>query len=148
MKIVFEHLDRKTIIIGNDYESIMNKIRLLFLDKNDSRVLFFDLELNDVFDFTSYDQIQDQANGLKMMFGSTNKLNDSSAAPYSTSSGTSNDTASPASIKRKRKRARREEDDYDVIPSFLFSNMVLIYLVFRGSWTNRLYCRLIVTLFC
>ena len=76
MKIVFEHQGRKTIIIGNDYESIMNKIRLLFPGENDTTVLFYDNELDDFFDFTSFDQIQDQPNGVKMTFNSFKRSND------------------------------------------------------------------------
>ncbi|CAF2728073.1 unnamed protein product [Rotaria sp. Silwood2] len=68
MKIVFEHQGRKTTILGNDYVSIVEKIRLLFPNQNDRRIQFYDPELNDYFEFTSYEQIIDQPNGLKMNF--------------------------------------------------------------------------------
>ena len=79
MKIILEYLDRKTIIIVSDYETIVNKIRLLFPNEIDSTILFYDYELKDYFDFTSFDQTEDQPNSVKMTFNSSRKLNDFAA---------------------------------------------------------------------
>lgn len=68
MKIVFEHQGRKTTILGNDYETIVSKIRLLFPDQSHHRIQFYDPELIDYFEFTSYEQVIDQPNGLRMNF--------------------------------------------------------------------------------
>ncbi|CAF3521797.1 unnamed protein product [Rotaria sp. Silwood1] len=59
MKIVFEHQGRKTTIIGNDYVSIVEKIRSLFSNQNHCRIQFYDPELSDYFDFTLYEQVID-----------------------------------------------------------------------------------------
>ena len=68
MKIIFEHDGRKTTIIGNDYQTIVEKIRSLFPNESYRRIQFYDPELTDYFEFTSYDQVLDQPNGLKMKF--------------------------------------------------------------------------------
>ncbi|CAF3345426.1 unnamed protein product [Rotaria sp. Silwood2] len=75
MKIIFEHRGKKTTVIGNDYDSIAAKIRSLYPDENDKTIQFYDHELSDYFTFTSFEQIQDQPNGIKMSFILTNILN-------------------------------------------------------------------------
>lgn len=72
MKIIFEHDGRKTTIIGNDYETITGKIRSLFPNENHRRIQFYDPELTDHFEFTSYEQVLDQPNGIKMNFDLSN----------------------------------------------------------------------------
>lgn len=113
MKIIFEHHDRKTIILGQDYETIINKIRSLFPAENNSTILFFDHELNDFFDFTSFDQIEDQPNGIKMIFKSkklTNVADDiSSRVPLKNAENkTENSAAKVIHPIRNRKKKKRK----------------------------------------
>ena len=68
MKIIFEHEGRKTTVLGNDYTTIVEKIRSIFPNQNHRRIRFYDPELTDYFEFTSYEQVMDQPNGLKMTF--------------------------------------------------------------------------------
>ena len=68
MKIIFEHEGRKTTVIGNDYNTIVEKIRSLFPDQKHRRIQFYDPELTDFFEFTSFEQVIDQPNGLRMTF--------------------------------------------------------------------------------
>ncbi|CAF1017628.1 unnamed protein product [Rotaria magnacalcarata] len=110
MKIIFEHQDRKTIIIGNDYETIINKIQLLFPGENDSTVLFYDHELMDFFDFVSFDQIQDQPNGLKMIFNSSKESNDVIATDTSSSltlNNVENQKEQNSDIKKNHRKRNR-----------------------------------------
>lgn len=68
MKIVFEHEGRKTTVLGNDYNTLVEKIRSIFPNQKHRRIQFYDPELTDYFEFTSYEQVMDQQNGLKMSF--------------------------------------------------------------------------------
>ncbi|CAF3311916.1 unnamed protein product [Rotaria socialis] len=118
IKIVFEHQGRKTTIIGDDYETIVEKIRLLFPNENHRRIQFYDPELSDVFEFTSYEQVRDQSNGLKMNFD----LSISSDLYESTPSRspkvienkkfeTLGNASKPTTAKRSRKQIRLDDDD-------------------------------------
>ncbi|CAF1363875.1 unnamed protein product, partial [Rotaria magnacalcarata] len=68
MKIIFEHAGRKTPIFGDDYATIINKISLLLPGENSRTIQFYDPELSDYFDFTSFQQVKDQINGLEKAF--------------------------------------------------------------------------------
>ncbi|CAF4915766.1 unnamed protein product, partial [Rotaria sp. Silwood1] len=127
MKIILEYRDRKTIIIGSDYETIINKIRLLFPDENDSTILFYDYELKDYFDFTSFDQIQDQPNGVKMTFNSSRKLNDvaadsSPSIPHSDEKQKENNYVKKPRPRRNQKKKENEDnseiDEPIVLPKY------------------------------
>ncbi|CAF3849425.1 unnamed protein product [Rotaria sp. Silwood1] len=75
MKIIFEHEGGKTTVIGTDYNSIIDKIRSLFPDQKHRSRQFYDAELTDYFEFTSFEQISDQPNGIKMNFDMSNTSN-------------------------------------------------------------------------
>lgn len=111
MKIIFTYQDRKTIIIGNDYETIINKIRLFFPGEDDSTVLFFDQELDDFFDFTSFDQIQGQPNGVKMMFSSSKRSNgvDADNCSPSTLNNNDNQTSTKSHIKKIHQKRNKKK---------------------------------------
>jgi hypothetical protein len=68
MKIIFEHEGRKTTVMGNDYTTIVENIQSIYPTQKHRRIRFYDPELTDYFDFTSYGQVMDQPNGLKMSF--------------------------------------------------------------------------------
>jgi hypothetical protein len=117
MKIIFEHQGRKTTVLGNDYDTIVNKIRLLFPDQNHRRIQFYDPELTDYFEFTSYDQVIDQPNGLKMQFDMSNTTDFIIADLPSASTSNENENnenninaKKSASSKRVRRKTVLEHD--------------------------------------
>ncbi len=140
MKIIFEHGNRKTTVVGTDYNSIVDKIRSIFSDQNDKPIQFYDPELTDYFEFTSFEQINDQANGIKMKFDMLN-TSDSSINSCSLSSSLNNDVNKENSVNSERntrlKRCRkRKEIELDV--SFIIYYVPLLSITFLGykSCTN------------
>ncbi|CAF1315925.1 unnamed protein product [Adineta steineri] len=118
MKIVFEHEGRKTTIFGNDYDIIVNKIRSLFPDQNHRPIQFYDPELTDHFEFTSYEQVVDQPNGLKMSFDMSSTSNSylTDPAPSSTfnKENNTNDPNITKSIGSKRSRKKSFEHQHKI----------------------------------
>ncbi|CAF1449073.1 unnamed protein product [Rotaria sordida] len=110
MKIIFEHQGRKTTIIGNDYDSIVEKIRSLFPNQNHHRIQFYDAELSDYFEFTSYEQVIGQPNGLKMNFDMSSISDSFVLDPSSSSTTNDNDSDTPNKnlTKRSSKRSRKK----------------------------------------
>ncbi|CAM2729725.1 unnamed protein product, partial [Rotaria socialis] len=142
IKIVFEHQGRKATIIGDDYETIGEKIRLLFPNENHRRIQFYDPELSDVFEFTSYEQVRDQSNGLKMNFD----LSISSDLYESTPSRspkvienekfeTLGNASKPTTAKRSRKQIRLDDDDSENNVPVSLPNYC--YLIVQGLKTRK-----------
>ena len=130
MKIVFEHQGRKTTILGNDYETIIDKIRALFPDQNHRRIQFYDSELTDFFEFTSYEQVKDQPNGLKMNFDMSNIIDSSIVEPLSPPRLNENENSeknenikNSTSSKRSRKKSMLERDVMS------FTSIISIFLI-------------------
>ncbi|CAF3885541.1 unnamed protein product [Rotaria sordida] len=126
MKIVFEHQGRKTTIIGNDYVTIVDKIRSIFPDQNHRRIQFYDPELTDYFEFTSLEQVIDQPNGLKMSFDMSDTLDSVIPDPASSSTINVNENASTnknitptTSTKRSRKKSSLEHENKNDEPLVL-----------------------------
>lgn len=113
MKIIFQHRGGKTTAIGNDFDSIVTKIRSLYPDENDKTIQFYDHELSDFFIFTSFEQIQDQPSGIKMSFiltdNSSNAIADnSSSSSVNDKSQTANSTIPKVHTRRIRKKKADE----------------------------------------
>ncbi|CAF1324658.1 unnamed protein product [Adineta steineri] len=123
MKIIFEHEGRKTTIFGNDYDIIVNKIRSLFPDQHHRPIQFYDPELTDHFEFTSYEQVVDQPNGLKMSFDmsstSISYLTDPSPlSTFNKEEKNPNDRNTTQSISSKR--SRKKSFEHEVVFFFQF----------------------------
>jgi hypothetical protein len=135
MKIIFEHQGRKTTVLGNDYDTIVDKIRLLFPDQNHRSIQFYDPELTDYFEFTSYEQVIDQPNGLKMNFDMSNTMDfiiaDPSSAPTldeNENNGKNTNVKKSTSSKRSRKKPVLEHD----VMFFFFDHIdCFYYFIFR-----------------
>jgi hypothetical protein len=136
MKIIFEHQGRKTTVLGGDYDTIVHKIRLLFPDQNHRSIQFYDPELTDYFEFTSYEQVIDQPNGLKMNFDMSNTMDfiiaDASSTPIldenENNGKKTNVQKKNSSSKRSRKKPVLEHD-----VMFLISITSIVFiLLFLG----------------
>jgi hypothetical protein len=136
MKIIFEHQGRKTTVLGGDYDTIVHKIRLLFTDQNHRSIQFYDPELTDYFEFTSYEQVIDQPNGLKMNFDMSNTMDfiiaDASSTPIldenENNGKKTNVQKKNSSSKRSRKKPVLEHD-----VMFLISITSIVFiLLFLG----------------
>ncbi|CAF4268595.1 unnamed protein product [Rotaria sp. Silwood2] len=115
MKIIFEHQGRKTTVIGADYDTMVNNIRSLYPDQHHHRIQFYDPELTDYFEFTSYSQIIDQPNGLKMNFDTSDTIDLITGHPCSSpmfnKNEKNNNINTHVSSKRSRKKSIPERDD-------------------------------------
>jgi hypothetical protein len=115
MKIIFEHESRKTTVIGTDYGSIISKIRAIFPDQSDKPIQFYDPELTDYFEFTSFEQISDQNNGIKMKFDITNTSyslisNSSSSSSLENKENDENNKQIKQKLHSKRCRKRKQSE--------------------------------------
>ncbi|CAF3980756.1 unnamed protein product [Rotaria sordida] len=142
MKIIFEHQGRKTTIIGNDYDSIVEKIRSLFPNQNHHRIQFYDAELSDYFEFTSYEQVIGQPNGLKMNFDMSSISDSFVLDPSSSSTTNDNDSDTPnknltkRSSKRSRKKSLLSRDRENIEPPSLpqYCDLIIQGLPSRESF--------------
>ncbi|CAF4131857.1 unnamed protein product [Rotaria sordida] len=144
MKIIFEHQGRKTTIIGNDYDSIVEKIRSLFPNQNHHRIQFYDAELSDYFEFTSYEQVIGQPNGLKMNFDMSSISDSFVLDPSSSSTTNDNDSDSDTpnknltkrSSKRSRKKSLLSRDRENIEPPSLpqYCDLIIQGLQSRESF--------------
>ncbi|CAF3337247.1 unnamed protein product [Rotaria sp. Silwood2] len=112
MKIIFEHEDRKTTVIGTDYNSIVHKIRSLFPNENHRSIQFYDTELTDYFEFNSFEQISDLSNGIKMHFDMSNTSNlfiDDHSLPSSLNNGKNDEKNNHVTPKAHSRRIRKKK---------------------------------------
>ncbi|CAF3694319.1 unnamed protein product [Rotaria sp. Silwood1] len=142
MKVVFEHQGRKTTILGNNYVTIVDKIRLLFPDQNHLRIQFYDPELSDYFEFTSYEQVIDQPNGLKMSFdvSSTSDSPVPDPSPPSTINDNQDNRKNTNFIKSTPKRSRKkpliepDHENYEPPSLPMYCNAIVQGLQSRESF--------------
>ncbi|CAF3963394.1 unnamed protein product [Rotaria sp. Silwood1] len=127
MKIIFEHEDRKTTVIGTDYDSIVDKIKLLFPNENHRSIQFYDTELGDYFEFTSFEQISDLSNGVKMHFDMSNTSNlfiADHSLPSSLNNGKNDEKNNHVTPKAQLRRIRKKNklnlinDEPIVLPTY------------------------------
>ncbi len=138
MKIIFEHQGRKTTVLGGDYDTIVHKIRLLFPDQNHRSIQFYDPELTDYFEFTSYEQVIDQPNGLKMNFDMSNTMDfiiaDASSTPILDENENENN-GKKTNVQKKNSSSKRSRKkpvlEHDVMFLISITSIVFI-LLFLG----------------
>jgi hypothetical protein len=138
MKIIFEHQGRKTTVLGGDYDTIVHKIRLLFPDQNHRSIQFYDPELTDYFEFTSYEQVIDQPNGLKMNFDMSNTMDFIIADPSSTpilDENENENNGKNTNVQKKNSSSKRSRKkpvlEHDVMFLISITSIVFI-LLFLG----------------